>query len=160
MTKASRELATSQKHAATLRRESEWEPEFIEALRECGVVTYAGRAVGVGRSTLYRHREADAAFREAWDEAVEESTDMLEREAYRRAAEGWDEEHVNNKGDVYSVRKYDGQLLQFLLRARRPGTYRERSEVHHSGSLGLSVVALAEKAREGRREIAAADGDG
>ncbi len=32
-------------------------------------------------------------------------------------------------------RSYDSQLLVFLLRARRPETYRERAEIRHQGAV-------------------------
>lgn len=159
MTKPSRELATSQRKAATLRRRAEWEPIFLDALAKCGVITYAAQIVGVDRSTVYRHRDANPEFAAAWDDAIETSTDLIEREVFRRAVEGVTEPVVSAGKHVVDVQRYSDRLAEFLLRARRPEIYRERAELHHSGSIGLSVVALAEKAREGRRELSAGDGD-
>jgi hypothetical protein len=71
--------------------------------------------------------------------AARHAADVLEREAFRRAVEGWDEQHVSAKGEVYSVTKYDSQLLQFLLRARRPEKFRE-TQRHEIGGVGEAAI--------------------
>jgi hypothetical protein len=91
-----------------------WHARFIEALRDTGAVRYAAEAAGVPRSTAYRHRAADEEFASAWADALEDACDELEVEARRRAKAGSD------------------GLLQFLLRAHRPGTYGDRRRVEHS----------------------------
>jgi hypothetical protein len=68
----------------------------------------------VPRSTAYRHRETDRGFRSAWVGALEDAWDELEVEARRRAKAGSD------------------GLLQFLLRAHRPGTYGDKRRIEHS----------------------------
>jgi hypothetical protein len=68
----------------------------------------------VPRSTAYRHRETDRGFRSAWAGALEDACDELEVEARRRAKAGSD------------------GLLQFLLRAHRPGTYGDKRRIEHS----------------------------
>ena len=123
--------------SATLRKE--WEPDFLVALARYGVVSYACEAVSIARSTAYDHRESSAEFSAAWNEACEVAADVLEREAFRRAVEGWDEQHVSAKGEVYSVTKYDSQLLQFLLRARRPEKFRE-TQRHEIGGVGEAAI--------------------
>ncbi len=64
---------------------------FLAAFRETGNVRLACKAAGVGRSTHYRWREKDSEYREAFDQAKEDATDVLEAEAHRRAVEGWEE---------------------------------------------------------------------
>src|SRR5450631_3101560 len=91
-----------------------WHARFVEALRDTGAVRYACEAAGVPRSTAYRHRAADSEFASAWSGALEDACDELEVEARRRAIAGSD------------------GLLQFLLRAHRPGVYVDRRRVEHS----------------------------
>lgn len=95
---------------------------FLEALRRGMSVTAAAQAIGVGRRTVYDWREADPDFASAWDEAVEDGTDLLEDEAWRRAFAGSD------------------TLLIFLLKARRPHKYRDNHHVQHDGGVRVEVV--------------------
>ncbi len=69
------------------------------------------------RGAMYLWRREDPDFAEAWDEALEEGTDLLEDEARRRAMAGSD------------------HLLMFILKSRRPAQYRERSVHEHTGPL-------------------------
>ena len=61
---------------------------FLKALTETVNVTLSCRKAGVPRRTVYDWREADAAFADRWDEALEEGIDLLEAEVHRRAFEG------------------------------------------------------------------------
>ena len=51
-------------------------------------VSQAARRANYGRASVYEWREADESFRAAWDDALEEGTDRLEDEAFRRAHDG------------------------------------------------------------------------
>ena len=67
----------------------------------------------------------DPDFALAWDEAVNIAADALEREAWRRAVEGF-EEPVHYRGEVVGyVKKYSDRMLELLLKAHRPEKYRE-----------------------------------
>ena len=65
-----------------------WRAAFLAALRECGVVRDACEAAGIGRRTAYDLRDADPTFAAAWDDALQDGIDLLEREAVRRARVG------------------------------------------------------------------------
>jgi hypothetical protein len=67
---------------------AQWRSEFIEALREFGVVSYAAECAGIERTAAYAARKRNAKFSDEWDEALAEATDKLELEARRRAADG------------------------------------------------------------------------
>jgi len=68
----------------------------------------------------------DEAFAAAWDDAVNQGTDVLEAEALRRAKDRFNEPRFY-EGDVCGhVRKYSDTLLIFLLKARRPEKYQGR----------------------------------
>jgi len=88
---------------------------FIEALGSGATVSEACDEVGIGRRTAYDHRQRDEQFALRWADAIERGTEELETEAKRRAMDGSD------------------TLLMFLLKARRPETYRERTEIRHAG---------------------------
>lgn len=124
-----------------------WEPAFLAALAETGVVRDACEAAGIGRRTAYHLRERDPEFAAKWDEALEDAADLLETEAVRRARHGvkkpvvykgqlcgtW----VDRDGNVVdqtapgarmvplAVTEYSDTLLIFLLKGIRPGKYRE-----------------------------------
>lgn len=84
---------------------------------------------------VYEQRRADELFAAAWDDALDQASDLLEKEARRRAHDGWDEPVFgslgNNQGsgEIGTVRKYSDTLLIFLLKGARPEKYRDRHEV-------------------------------
>lgn len=132
------ELQRTTGNAIALRN---WKPAFLEDLELHGVVSYAAKAAGVARSTVYDARLVDDAFAVAWDNSHQVALDGLEREAWRRAAEGTLEPLVSGGKHVADVRKYSDRLLEFLLKAHRPEKFRERYAVEHSGGLTLSQLA-------------------
>lgn len=107
-----------------------WRPKFLATLAKCGVVSEAARVARINRVTAYDAREVDLAFAAAWDDALEQAIDSLELAAVRRA------------------KKSSDALLMFLLKARRPDTYRETVRQEHSGPGGgpisLQFEALTE----------------
>jgi hypothetical protein len=96
------------------------EARFLDALRKAKSIGAAAHAAGVDRRTVYRWREADAAFGECWDEAWDVGTDHLEDIALRAAQRGSE------------------RVLIALLRSRRPERF-ARTDVHHAGSLELTL---------------------
>ena len=103
--------------------------KFIEVVRTTCNVSEATRSIGMARRSLYDARDRDNEFAQLWDEAVEEATDALEREAWRRAVEGWDEPVFYQGKAVGAVRKYSDRMLELLLKGHKPQKYRERHEV-------------------------------
>ncbi len=162
---------------------------FLSAVSDGATIGEAAHEAGVNRKTVYRWKESDADFAEAWDESLEEGTELLEREAVRRAVHGVEEpviyqgqltpvwetnpdgtprmvetEVPDGQGGMTKVRKPvqarnpDGSpkyltinrpsdtLMIFMLKARRPNTYRERGAVELSAPGGkplAPVVAAA-----------------
>jgi hypothetical protein len=77
-------------------------------------------------------RKANPDFAKRWQEALDEAADILEKEAWRRAAEGT-EEPVFHKGDICGhVRRYSDNLLMFMLKGMRPEKFREKVYVSTS----------------------------
>ncbi len=85
---------------------------FLEKLRNSGNVRLSCRAAGVPRRTVYRWRKRFSTFQGEWEEALEDACDILEGEAWKRA--------VEDKSD---------RLLMFLLKAHRPGRFKQRHDV-------------------------------
>lgn len=113
---------------------------FLDVLARTGIVTTAVQAVGVARMTAYRWRE-DPEFAKAWDDALEQAADRMEAEAIRRAVEGV-EEPIYQGGQLVGTRiVYSDSLLGKLLGANRPAKFRERHDVHTTGSLTVNVVS-------------------
>lgn len=129
---------------------------FIEALASSGVVLAAVRAAGVSRSVVYEWRAADEAFRSAWLVALDDSSDLLEAEAVRRAARGTARPVFYRGNQVGSITEYSDALLMFLLKARRPETYRDQATVRHEGRVSTVVGdAVAEPRERTPDELAA-----
>src|SRR5580704_13771241 len=64
------------------------EDKFLDGLRRGWSPAKAAKAVNISRETAYGWRQHDPEFKQRWDDAIEEGTDLLEDEARRRAAEG------------------------------------------------------------------------
>lgn len=128
---------------------SDWKPVFLAALRQVPVISYAAEAAGVSRVTAWRRRQDDMEFAEAWDDALEEGIDRAEREAFRRAVEGWDRRVWHQGTEVGTERVYSDQLLQLVLRGRRKSVYAERTEVTgaNGGPVAHQIDETAKAAR-------------
>jgi hypothetical protein len=90
-----------------------WTQSFLRALASGCTVVEAASAAGITSQTAYVLKRKDADFGEAWRLALEDSADILEREARRRAVEGA-EEPVVYQGQLTPVWEYgdDGQVVQ------------------------------------------------
>lgn len=78
---------------------------FCAALSDGLTIRQASAEAGVDRATVYRWRKQDAEFAQAWDDALESGTDVLEAEAIHRAVHGVDEPVI-----------YQGQLTPIYER--------------------------------------------
>lgn len=126
-------------------KKGDWKPRFIQELARRGNVSLAAAKAKIGRQYAYQARGADAAFKAAWDEAVEISTELMEEEARRRAVEGTLRPVFQGGKLVGKVKEYSDTLLIFLLKARKPDKYRDRQSVEHSGSVVQTHVYLPPK---------------
>ncbi|RPH76060.1 hypothetical protein EHM76_00005 [bacterium] len=102
---------------------------FIDTYASCGNVTYAAKRAGIPRNSIYAWQEHDEVFAAAFREADLKATEVLEREAWRRANEGFAEPVYQHGKLVGTVQRYSDNLLMFLLRARAPERYRDRVDV-------------------------------
>lgn len=113
---------------------------FLGALiAEVGNVTKACAASGISRRAAYEWRGADEGFREAWDDAVEETTEALEGEIYRRAHTGVDEPVFYQGVMCGTIKKFSDTLAMFILKGRRPDKYRDNVRTEITGKDGGPV---------------------
>lgn len=115
---------------------------FLDAFAACGVIATAAREAGTTRTTVVNWRKSDPEFDEAYREAEEEAADHLEQEATRRAVEGVTRQKMLGSGDnalLVEETTYSDPLLMFLLKARRPDRFAERSKSEISGPDGKPI---------------------
>jgi hypothetical protein len=114
---------------------------FLAEFEASHLVTAAAKAADVQRSTVYEWRAGDEAFAREWAEVEERSIELLELEAYRRAHDGVEKPVFQGGEEVGVVQEYSDTLLIFLLKARRPGVYREHYHHEHTGPQGGPIAA-------------------
>lgn len=150
---------------------------FLHALGGGSTVSEAADAAGVSSSACYNLRKTDADFAEAWRIALEDSADVLEREARRRAIDGVEEPVVyqgqltpvwerDADGEVVlrdekpvqarnadgslrylTLRKPSDSLLALLLKGRRKDVFSDRTELTGAGGGALQINATERRAR-------------
>jgi len=118
---------------------------FLAELRHTGGnVSKACAAVNLSRSAAYEWKREDLEFAALWDAAIEETTDALEQEIYRRAHNGTDKPVFYQGEQCGAVREYSDVLAMFILKARKPDKYRDRHEISNpDGTSLLQPVAEA-----------------
>jgi hypothetical protein len=136
---------------------------FLAELAGHANVTRAAEAAGFDRQTAYVLRAKLPEFAGAWDDALEQAADVLEREAQRRAVAGVPEPLVSmgklvrgEDGTPLTVQRYSDSLLMFLLKGARPGKYRDNLHVTaQQQQLGITVVLESMRSDRSIAEAAA-----
>jgi AcrR family transcriptional regulator len=100
--------------------------KFCEMIGQGVSITTAAKAAGASRTTVYRWRDEDKSFAEAWDSAREEGLDLLEDRALRLAHQGSE------------------RLIMFILKAGRPEKYKERVAADLTGHYSVSDEPMSE----------------
>ncbi len=118
---------------------------FLEHLRATCNVTESAQLAGVSRTAMYERRAIDPELAKAWDDAVEQATDALEKEARRRALDGVDKPIYFQGKKVDLIKEYSDPLLMFMLRGHRPAKYRETAQALPPPDKAptLNVIVLA-----------------
>lgn len=166
-------LTLSQKLANKRKR------NFINAFRESGNITLSCQISGMSRQSVKYHRDVDEDFSREYDEALEEASDLLEKEAHRRGVRGIDKPVTYQGKIMYErypedwpdkekagkyrtdflgepipvvIREYSDRMLELLLKANLPDKYRENIEVGHKVSGGVLAIPLGtdKKAPDGK----------
>lgn len=103
--------------------------------------------VGISRGTVRGWRETDPEFAAAYDEAMDDGTDLLETEAVRRATKGVPQP-VYYQGEECGERQvYSDDLMKFMLMARAPRRFRVGGDVNVLVNNGSGPVDDAQVAR-------------
>jgi hypothetical protein len=100
---------------------------IISVLQETGDLDSALAAARVSRISFAGYVRTDPILEEAVFQAKRQFLDKLEREAVRRAVEGWREKRMSAKGDEYEVVRYSDALLTLLLKGNAKDKYSEKS---------------------------------
>lgn len=102
-----------------------WSEPFLEALLERPSIYRAQRLAGVSRGAIWAARKRSAAFREAWDEALESHLTGLEGRTWDRAVHGWTDvdETTDPEGGVTvkKKRQWNPRLATWILERRGKG---------------------------------------
>lgn len=61
---------------------------FLQGLRESGTVLHAAEFAGINRITAYQWRKVFPEFAQAWDDALEDPIDRVEKTLYTMAVSG------------------------------------------------------------------------
>jgi hypothetical protein len=78
-------------------------------------------------------------YAELFQTCKDRFADRLEAEAYRRAVTGWDEVvGVDRSGSPVTKTRYDGRLLEILLKAHRPEKFSEA--VRHGQKTDVEMI--------------------
>lgn len=132
--------------------EDDWEQFFAQMVRLGGNMSRACEILKINRAAVYDRRKADPTFEARYQQALEQGADALEDEAMRRAMEGVDEPVGFYKGVATTVkRNYSDALIQFLLRAKRPDKYKDRT-VNENFNLNLDLASRLDAARKRKKE--------
>lgn len=91
--------------------------KLLAALRDCGNLKVASRAAGITYMTMHNYRQSHPEFSQEIEEALEDSINLLEAVAYKKAKRG------------------DGPMLRFMLATQRPEKYALRHRLEHSGRI-------------------------
>ena len=135
-----RKAAKQQARAQTLAHQK----AFLTAYANVGVITAAAKLVEIDRKRHYEwlaEPNKYPTYREDFADAHEQAADRLEAEMFRRGVQGI-EKPVFGKlagkdtgsGQIGTIQEYSDRMLELLIKARRPETFRERFE--HSGPDG------------------------
>lgn len=120
---------------------------FLQVLTDTCNVMEAARAVGKSTALIYRWRQKDPAFREAWQKALDAGYAALEMELLRRARFGQDVTEYRTGDDgkdvpVKRVHSYCNRLgLQLLTQhAQAVAAYRLAQGAPNDGSRALEEL--------------------
>lgn len=158
----SSKLPTGRGVGEPTRFDTERKAKFLLLIQNTGMLQRSARQAGVSPSTVRSHLKTDPTFKAAYEEARQDYIEQVEREAHRRAIDGWDEEVYQQGEYVGTVRKFDSRILELMLKRYVP-EYKEKYEVQHSVAPGTLAVPTQASERDwesryaGEAEIAEAE---
>jgi hypothetical protein len=129
---------------------------FLEHLSEHCNVTAALAYSGMASSSLYRRRRDCAAFRKAWDEALELGYARLEAILLDRAINGEEQEVLNKNGVKVTLRKISNALGLALIKLHniRVAAYRAMQGTNHDEDALQAKIQIIKKLQQLERHNA------
>ncbi|MCI1187874.1 hypothetical protein MON38_10620 [Hymenobacter sp. DH14] len=118
-----------------------WRAAFLGALALNGNVSDAAKAAGISRDTAYKAKARNPDFAQDFQTAERIASDVLLREAWRRAVEGGRTYKFTKDGDPilhpetgepYYEMVYSDALLTLLLKARLPEQFGDKLRVEQT----------------------------
>jgi hypothetical protein len=100
----------------------DWYEAFLEAYMESGLVAHSAAKAGVSPEAVYKARDRDKDFAEAYQMARRIVAGELEGEGIRRA------------------RNHSDTLLIFLLKGLMPDVYGDKVLHGHTGQVNIKLV--------------------
>lgn len=127
---------------------------FLLLLAEGYSIGEAAKAQGLSRRSAYDLKQKDEEFAEAWDDAREEFTELLEREVWARAI-GKPRTVMDKKGNVHEIEVASDILLMFALKARKP-EYRDSMNVsvEHRRKITVNLLPVVKDEKSGQLRLA------
>ena len=116
-------------HRARTAKKGAREAQFLAALEQTGNVSRACVLSKFPRRSAYDLRDADEAFKKAWDATLDRAADLLEEEARRRAYQGVKKPVFQGGKLVGHVQEYSDTLLIFLLKGNKPAKFGDRTTI-------------------------------
>ncbi len=120
---------------------------FLDHLSERCNVTEALAVSGLASSSLYRERRDNPAFRAAWDAALEQGYSRLEAELLDRALNGENQQVLNRKGEIVTLKKISNALGLALLKLHgvRVAAIRALHGTNHDEHAMEAKIAIIKK---------------
>lgn len=133
-----------------------WQAPFLHNLALIPDVSSAARAANIGRAEVYRRRNTDSVFREAWDECLEIAKDRVQQVAHtwitagvpvhsRRTTTRTKKDKDGNVMETTTevveseARERSATLMIFWLKAFHPDRFRWAERVEATGRDGGPV---------------------
>lgn len=113
---------------------------FLEALSVTGIIKDACDAAGIHRNTVAYWLENDPTFEPKFNDAKEESNDLIRRQIHNRAFGYRKELHYKGLKTGDTIEEYSESLLTLLARSRMPKEFRQNTGIELSESPELSEV--------------------
>jgi hypothetical protein len=117
---------------------------FLKELAATANVSASASAAGMSPSSAYRLRRLDAAFAEAWQDALDIGLDALEDAVMKRAIDGVEKTHFHAGKPVGTSKSYSDALAMFLLKAHRPQVYGEAKDLKKDAAASAAPDPVAE----------------
>lgn len=116
--------------------------EFLDEFAATCNVTWAAENVGVELSTIYRHRQKDAAFRLAWAAAQEQGYAALEADLVLRARDLLGDRELSEEAQA-RLSGMDAKLAFALMQNFQKNRGREPGDIHpRKSDLGEATKRL------------------